>query len=214
MRARRPCFGGFNLERSVNNSCSARPNNPNLLAFCDQADSGIPWQKSFKRRAPTRCRSAASPSAVRCRPGGLPPRHRRAALRRVHRRHRLRQSERPGHVPAGDADHELRRQLHRPLHARALRHPRPDGGALNVPLRGAGDGVHAAPQPDGLLVQQEVHASAASACCRRSTSSTHSTLMTTRRWRRRSTARHLPAALDHPAGPHHPPRRGRELVGT
>jgi hypothetical protein len=41
-------FGGFNFERTINNTCAAAVYNPNLSLYCDQSDSGIPWQKQFK----------------------------------------------------------------------------------------------------------------------------------------------------------------------
>jgi hypothetical protein len=41
-------FGGFNVERTINNTCPAAVYNPNLSLYCNQADSGIPWQKQFK----------------------------------------------------------------------------------------------------------------------------------------------------------------------
>ncbi len=41
-------FGGVNIERSLNNTCVAAASDPNRLAYCDQSESGIPWQKQFK----------------------------------------------------------------------------------------------------------------------------------------------------------------------
>jgi len=41
-------FGGFNLERSLNDVCVSAASDPNRSLYCDQADSGIPWQKQFK----------------------------------------------------------------------------------------------------------------------------------------------------------------------
>jgi hypothetical protein len=41
-------FGGFNIERSLNNTCAAAVYNPNLSLYCDQSDSGLPWLKQFK----------------------------------------------------------------------------------------------------------------------------------------------------------------------
>ncbi len=41
-------FGGFNIERTINNVCVAAQSNPNLSLYCDQSQSGIPWQKQFK----------------------------------------------------------------------------------------------------------------------------------------------------------------------
>ncbi len=41
-------FGGFNLERSLNDVCASAVSDPNRLLYCDQGESGIPWQKQFK----------------------------------------------------------------------------------------------------------------------------------------------------------------------
>lgn len=41
-------FGGFNLERSLNNVCAAAASDPNRSLYCDQSESGIPWQKQVK----------------------------------------------------------------------------------------------------------------------------------------------------------------------
>jgi hypothetical protein len=41
-------FGGFNIERSLNNVCVSAQSDPNRSLYCNQADSGIPWQKQFK----------------------------------------------------------------------------------------------------------------------------------------------------------------------
>jgi hypothetical protein len=41
-------FGGFNLERSINNVCVSAASDPNRSLYCDQSKSGIPWQKQFK----------------------------------------------------------------------------------------------------------------------------------------------------------------------
>ena len=41
-------FGGVNLERSLNDVCASAVSDPNRLLYCDQSDSGIPWQKQFK----------------------------------------------------------------------------------------------------------------------------------------------------------------------
>lgn len=40
-------FGGFNLERTLADTCSAGTD-PNFTLYCDQWDSGIPWSKQFK----------------------------------------------------------------------------------------------------------------------------------------------------------------------
>ena len=41
-------FGGFNIERSINDVCVSAQSDPNRSLYCNQADSGIPWQKQFK----------------------------------------------------------------------------------------------------------------------------------------------------------------------
>lgn len=41
-------FGGFNLERTLNDVCVSAASDPNRSLYCNQADSGIPWQKQFK----------------------------------------------------------------------------------------------------------------------------------------------------------------------
>ena len=41
-------FGGTSTERTVSNSCSAAGGDPNLLAYCDQSKSGIPFETSLK----------------------------------------------------------------------------------------------------------------------------------------------------------------------
>jgi len=41
-------FGGYNTERSINNTCVAAQSDPNRSLYCDQSQSGIPWQKQFK----------------------------------------------------------------------------------------------------------------------------------------------------------------------
>jgi hypothetical protein len=40
-------FGGFNLERTLADVCSAGTD-PNFTLYCNQWDSGIPWAKQFK----------------------------------------------------------------------------------------------------------------------------------------------------------------------
>ena len=40
-------FGGFNLEKTLADTCSVGTD-PNLQLYCDQWDSGIPWSKQFK----------------------------------------------------------------------------------------------------------------------------------------------------------------------
>jgi hypothetical protein len=41
-------FGGYNQERTINNTCVAAQSDPNRSLFCDQRESNIPWQKQFK----------------------------------------------------------------------------------------------------------------------------------------------------------------------
>jgi hypothetical protein len=41
-------FGGFNLERSLNDVCVSAQSDPNRALYCNQWDSDIPWQKQFK----------------------------------------------------------------------------------------------------------------------------------------------------------------------
>ena len=48
MRGGIRAFGGFNLERTINDVCVSAASDPNRSLYCNQADSGIPWQKQFK----------------------------------------------------------------------------------------------------------------------------------------------------------------------
>ena len=48
MRGGVRAFGGFNLERTINDVCVSAASDPNRSLYCNQADSGIPWQKQFK----------------------------------------------------------------------------------------------------------------------------------------------------------------------
>lgn len=48
MRGGIRAFGGFNLERSINDVCVSAQSDPNRSLYCNQADSGIPWQKQIK----------------------------------------------------------------------------------------------------------------------------------------------------------------------
>jgi hypothetical protein len=48
MRGGVRAFGGFNLERTINDVCVSALSDPNRSLYCNQADSGIPWQKQFK----------------------------------------------------------------------------------------------------------------------------------------------------------------------
>jgi hypothetical protein len=41
-------FGGSATERTVANVCAAALTNPNILNYCDQSKSGIPWRTQFK----------------------------------------------------------------------------------------------------------------------------------------------------------------------
>jgi hypothetical protein len=41
-------FGGSATDRTVGNVCSSAATNPNLLNYCDQSQSGIPWRTQFK----------------------------------------------------------------------------------------------------------------------------------------------------------------------
>jgi hypothetical protein len=41
-------FGGSATDRSIANTCSSAATNPNLLNYCDQTQSGIPWRTQFK----------------------------------------------------------------------------------------------------------------------------------------------------------------------
>ena len=41
-------FGGFSFERSLNNVCVSAASDPNRSLYCDQSQSGIPWQKQLK----------------------------------------------------------------------------------------------------------------------------------------------------------------------
>ncbi|MEO7158863.1 MAG: TonB-dependent receptor [Vicinamibacterales bacterium] len=41
-------FGGFNLERTINDVCVSAQSDPNRSLYCNQADSGLPWLKQFK----------------------------------------------------------------------------------------------------------------------------------------------------------------------
>jgi hypothetical protein len=41
-------FGGSATERTVANVCAAAVTNPNILNYCDQSQSGIPWRTQFK----------------------------------------------------------------------------------------------------------------------------------------------------------------------
>jgi hypothetical protein len=48
MRGGIRAFGGFSMERSLNDVCVSAASDPNRSLYCNQADSGIPWQKQIK----------------------------------------------------------------------------------------------------------------------------------------------------------------------
>jgi hypothetical protein len=48
MRGGIRAFGGFSVERTINDVCVSAASDPNRSLYCDQSDSGIPWQKQFK----------------------------------------------------------------------------------------------------------------------------------------------------------------------
>lgn len=41
-------FGGYSIERTINDVCVSALSDPNRSLYCNQADSGIPWQKQIK----------------------------------------------------------------------------------------------------------------------------------------------------------------------
>ncbi len=101
-------FGGFSIERTINDVCVSAASDPNRSLYCNQADSGIPWQKQFKATIVYPLPwYGISVSARSAEPERLSRGHRGAGLRRLHGRHRLRQSERPRHLLPGVADHAL-----------------------------------------------------------------------------------------------------------
>ena len=57
-------FGGTATDRVVANSCSAAATNPNLLNYCDQDKSGIPWRTQIKLAATYEVRWAIRVSAA------------------------------------------------------------------------------------------------------------------------------------------------------
>ena len=103
-----PSAASASSARSTTCACRRRAIRTAAL-YCDQSESGIPWQKQFKATVVYPLpwyghlgqRGAAEPER-------LPVGHGGAGLRRLHGRHRLRQSERPRHVLPGDADDPLR----------------------------------------------------------------------------------------------------------
>jgi hypothetical protein len=48
MRGGIRAFGGFSVERTINNVCVSAASDPNRSLYCDQSKSGIPWQKQVK----------------------------------------------------------------------------------------------------------------------------------------------------------------------
>lgn len=48
MRGGVRAFGGVSVERTINDVCVAAQSDPNRSLYCNQADSGIPWQKQLK----------------------------------------------------------------------------------------------------------------------------------------------------------------------
>mgnify|MGYP003694050089 CR=1 FL=1 len=73
-------FGGGTMERTIAQVCDEQAN-PNLLLYCDQTQSGIPWRTQFKfsGSVPVKLRHPGQlrvPDAA-----GLPARHRRRSTR-------------------------------------------------------------------------------------------------------------------------------------
>ena len=60
-------FGGFNFERSINDTCASAVYNPNLSLYCDQTQSDIPGRSSSRPRCSIPPRSGASRRAWRSR---------------------------------------------------------------------------------------------------------------------------------------------------
>ena len=85
-------FGGTSIERIITNSCSAAANDPNLLLFCDGSKNNIPWLTSFKLAGtyPLPWYGITVSGALQAL-AGMPIGHGAAAIRRLHRGHRLRQ---------------------------------------------------------------------------------------------------------------------------
>jgi hypothetical protein len=48
MRGGIRAFGGVNIERTINDVCVSAASDPNRSLYCDQSESGLPWQKQFK----------------------------------------------------------------------------------------------------------------------------------------------------------------------
>ena len=145
-------FGGFNLERSINDVCVSAQSDPNRSLYCDQTDSGIPWQKQFKATVvyPLPFWGISVSAALQSLNGYLVGTAAQAY----------------GGFTAGTGFDNPRGQgtflqitpatddrPGRPARGADGRRP----GQRQRGAGGAGDGVHPAHQPDGLLVQQEGH---------------------------------------------------------
>jgi hypothetical protein len=48
MRGGIRAFGGLSIERTLNDVCVSAQSDPNRSLYCDQSQSGIPWQKQVK----------------------------------------------------------------------------------------------------------------------------------------------------------------------
>ena len=211
-------FGGFNMERTLNDVCVSAASDPNRSLYCDQRESGIPWQKQFKGTLvyPLPWYGISFSAAFQSLNGYLSGTA-VAGVRRLHGRHRLRSSERPRHVLAGNADHALRGELHRAVHARRPGAAGVVGERSGLDQRsagGAGNGVHAAHQPVDLSASKRFefaqdHGAAEDGPVQR--------VELGRLHERRDGAVRrgdLPAAVDRAAGPDHPHRRGRQVVNA
>ncbi len=145
-------FGGVNIERSLNDICVAAVSDPNRSLYCDQSESGIPWQKQFKGTVvyPLPWQGISVSAALQSL-NGYVDRHRGPGLRRVHRRHRLRSPARPRHVLAGHADDALCGRLSQPRarpSALVLPTLAASGAAtFERAAGGAGNRIHAAHHP-------------------------------------------------------------------
>ena len=112
MRGGVRAFGGFSIERQ-STTCACRPPAIRTAAStATRARAAFRGRSSSRPRSSIRCPGAIQFSVRLPGPERLPVGHGGAGLRRLHRRHRLRPSERPRHVLAGDADAALRGQLH------------------------------------------------------------------------------------------------------
>ena len=210
-------FGGTSTERTISNSCSAAGTRSELVALLRSDEERDPVRDIGQVRHDV-------PAAVvwhhgeRIVPGprGQPPWKRRASVRRVHRGYRFHATQRAGHVPPGVADDELRcdqLQVER-VHDRPARHPWSDPDVAQRPADCPAARIHAADQSGRLRIEQVVqrrpHAVHAEAG--------HLQRVQLRRLHRRhhDAVRRgdLQAAVDHSARPHHPHRRGCEVVDS